>query len=331
MRELFLIITLFAVLLLLLLPMVGHHTDGENTESSAEEETSGLQTTIAESTPTTYPEEASDFLSDTDILVEVDCRDGVKSLTLDSYLCGILMAELPLSFADEAWKALAVAARSYVLYRMECGLPLSDDSTVCTAYLSDAEARNRFGDRYHDIFQKARQAVTETAHEVLLYDGEICCTVFHAMSYEKTEDASAVWGGEIPYLISVTTPEPRGLEGIYTSVTMDKDTFLSALSLSDLSLFRIRRTDSGRIMNMTFCADGKMIGFSGMDLRRIFSLRSTDFVFRETENDFVVFEVYGYGHGVGMSQWGAHIMAEEGWDYRQILYHYYPNTVCAVM
>ena len=337
MRELLLIFTLFAVLLLVLLPAVGRHI--RNTNGAAELQHEDMTNvfdmetadTLCESTPsdTIYPMKQP--LYGEEQVLEVVCRDGVHTLTLEAYLRGILMAELPYSFSDEAWKALAVAARSYVLYRLEHGLPLSDDSTVCTAYLSDKEAMERFGEQYPALRRKSEMAVRATARQVLMYDGEICCAVFHAMSYGRTEDAAVVWGSEIAYLSSVTTPEEKSLDGLCTSVTMDARVFLSSLSLDEISLYTTEKTESGRVECMTFCSSTDSVTLSGTELRRIFSLRSANFAFSKNEDGSVVFLVYGYGHGVGMSQWGAHLMAEAGYDYLQILLHYYQNAECVTI
>ncbi len=250
-------------------------------------------------------------------------RGFERELTLEEYVRCVLWAELPLSFSDEAWKAQAVAIRTYAVYHMENGLPLYDDSARCCAYYNDTAAQERFGNAFDAIKEKAVRAVSETAGELLYYDGEAACTVFHAMSYETTASAESVWGGVVPYLASVSTPEGERLEGMTVQYTFDEKTLCRLLGTACALPLQVSRDANGRIGTVV-TADGSR--FSGTAFRSALHLRSTMISVNMQDGDSLLLSVKGYGHGVGMSQWGAHLMAENGESYKGILAHYYPGT-----
>ena len=264
-------------------------------------------------------------------------RDGDRLLELstEDYLCGVLAAEMPASFPEEALKAQAVAARSYLLSRASSGrhpdAAICADPGCCQAWLGEEALRERWGADYDANAAKIRAAVEATAGELLCYEGQPILAAFHSSSDAATEDSAAVWGAQ-PYLVSVSSPETEADVPGYRSElrcwpTDLRDTLLSLRPEADFSgpiggwIGEILRDESGRV------AEAELGGvfFSGPELRQLFSLRSTAFTL-SLEDGIFVFSVTGHGHGVGMSQYGAKVLAERGADYREILAHYYPGT-----
>lgn len=259
------------------------------------------------------------------LLPDGDCSE----LSEEDYLTGVLAGEMPASFPPEALKAQAVAARSYAR-RLSTG-SRHPDAALCTRgeccqhYLSEAEQRELWGADY-DLYAAAlRAAVRATEGEILRYEGEPIEACFHASSPVCTENSEAVWGQSVPYLVSVSSPEtaetvPRFL----SSAELTAEELCAALALEPLpgcELGECRRDAAGRVETLELMG----CSFTGTELRQRLSLRSTAFT-AEYAAGLYRFTVSGSGHGVGMSQYGARILAEDGWDYAAILRHYYPGT-----
>lgn len=274
--------------------------------------------------PTSQPELSPviSFLSQKTVLFED--HGSQTEIALDAYVQRVLWAEVPASFSDEAWRALAVAIRTYAVYCYLHGLALSPDSTVCCAYLTEEDALVQFGDRYDQIYRKAVSAVQDTAGEVLLWDGTAACTMFHAMSYQNTASAESVLGNAVPYLVSVSTPEPQDTSGMITAAAFKEASLQTLLHVEQALPLTVEEDGEGRVQSV-MTADGHRI--SGTEFRQRLSLRSTNFkiVMQDASLGELSLQVFGYGHGVGMSQWGAEYMAQAGNSYGEILAHYYPG------
>jgi stage II sporulation protein D len=264
-------------------------------------------------------------------------HDGeVTEMALQEYLVGVVAGEMPASFPLEALKAQAVAARSYTLY---CAAshkhPEADvctDPGCCQAWQGEERLRESWGGDYEENLTRIRGAVEATEGEALSYQGEPVFAAFHSSSAGATEDCGAVWSPR-PYLISVESPETAGDVPGYVSTLrcapLDfRDVLLSAYPEADFSggaenwLGELRRDASGRVESVVLGG----VEIPGTALRGLFSLRSTAFTLAYTEDGFL-FTVTGYGHWVGMSQYGAMVLARDGADYAEILGHYYPGTV----
>ena len=245
-----------------------------------------------------------------------------------SFLIGVVMAEMPSYFHEEALRAQAIAARSYLLYREERGYHIYDYGSSSTAHFTEAEGREFFGEHYEDVLDTVTAAVDDTDGQVLYYDGRVCCAAYHAMSYTTTEDAEYVWGGDTPYLTAVPTPEPDTLAGMTTAYTFDEDALCRLLGVDAALPLTLSHTPAGRVQ-LAVTASGDT--FDGEDLRARLRLRSTAITVTQQNEDTVQLCVRGYGHGVGMSQYGADLYADMGWSYREILAHYYPGTVLGLM
>ena len=270
--------------------------------------------------------------------IRVLCGDEVVEMALEDYLVGVVAAEMPVSFPGEALKAQAVAARSYALYcaagHKHADAEVCTDPGCCQAWLSEDRLRENWGGDYAQNLALVRAAVEATAGETLRYKGEPIFAAFHSSSAGATEDSGAVWNPQ-PYLISVDSPETAGDVPGYISTLLCapidfRDVILSAYPEADFSgeaaawVGPLRRDASGRVESVELGG----VAVPGKALRQLFSLRSTAFTLSCTEKGFL-FTVTGYGHGVGMSQYGAAVMAREGADYRQILAHYYPGAELA--
>ena len=259
----------------------------------------------------------------------------IADTPLEDYLVGVVAAEMPADFEPEALKAQAVAARTYTLYCMRTGrhggADVCADYRCCQAWKSDAAMREGWGEAYEDKLARIRTAVEATSGEYLCYGGGAVFAAFHSSSAGFTEDCGAIWSG-LPYLVSVSSPEDAGTVPGFVSTAerspLDfRDTLLSVSPEADFSggpetwLGELRRDASGRVSEAVIGG----AAFSGVKLRELFALRSTAFDLAYTDGIFR-FTVTGFGHGVGMSQYGANVMAAQGADYRTILAHYYPGT-----
>lgn len=265
-------------------------------------------------------ESAEESLDET-MPLTVNIAGEDKTLTLREYLVGVVMGEMPASFSIEALKAQTVAARTYTLRRLEGGGTLSDDPGVCQAYTDPATAEEKWGEGWQENLEKILTAVEETDGQVLTYDGELISATYFSCSGGKTESAQAVWGGEVPYLISVESPGEEEASAFESVVTVPLEEFLAALEIDNPAVSAVTYTDGGGVDSITI--DGRTI--SGTDMRERFGLRST--LFRmETDRENVTFYVQGFGHRVGMSQYGAQAMAEAGSTYQEILRWYYTGV-----
>ena len=263
----------------------------------------------------------------------------LQQMDMQTYLLGVVRSEMPASFEEEALKAQAVAARTYILYKKLNGgsanHPEADacgDISCCQAYKTYEEAAADWGEDAAEFEAKIRRAVEETDGECILYEGLPVLAVFHSSSAGETLDAAAVWSAGLPYLQSVETPETSETVPNYQSTASFSASELKAilqkaLPEADLSqgpsnwFTNIRQQPGGAVTALA--VGGVEVG--GNDLRTILGLRSACFTIAFEEEN-VVFSVTGYGHGVGMSQYGANVLAAGGMNYRDILAWYYSGA-----
>lgn len=264
---------------------------------------------------------------------------AVETMTAAEYLRCVVRGEMPATFEPEALKAQAVAERTYLYYRMAAGAkenhPDADvctDSGCCTAWLSEADARAKWGGKFDQYEAKIDQAVADTDGQVVLYDGAPIMAVFHSSSAGVTAGSGDVWAAELPYLVSVKTPEsPDSVPNYYSVNTFTAEEFRSIFQKAhadaqlsgDTSgwIRDVLMTDTGRVASATVGG----VSVTGKELRSLYGLRSAAFTV-ETDADSVTFRVTGYGHGVGMSQYGANELAKEGKTWREILAWYYTGV-----
>ena len=270
--------------------------------------------------------------------VTVLTDSGEASLDMTEYLSGVVAAEMPASFETEALKAQAVAARSYTMYCTQSGKHgggICTDPGCCQAWLSDSRMRQRWGTGYEGYHKKILDAVRATEGEYLSYKGAPAQAVFHSSSASVTESSGNVWNG-VPYLVSVSSPEGTGDVPEYISYVLVSPEELknAVLSRHPEAVFpeeaeqwtgELRRDSGGRVESLTLGG----AELSGREIRSLFLLRSTAFELTYEDGSFL-FTVVGFGHGVGMSQYGANVMAQNNADYTSILAHYYPGTTLSV-
>lgn len=263
--------------------------------------------------------------------------DTVLEMDLGEYLVGVVRAEMPASFQPEALKAQAVAARTYTLYKLQTGgnhgdADICTDSTCCQAYIAEERARANWGEDADAYEKKVETAVSETDGQVILYGGVPILAVFHSSSAGLTRAAGEVWLNDLPYLQSVSSPEPSdAIPNYYSRVEFTAEDFRQKL-LADFPEADLSGSPEGWLKDAEVDSAGSVSTLSvggvtvkGSRLRTILGLRSACFTW-EAEGGNLVFFVTGYGHGVGMSQYGANAMAAEGADYQEILTHYYTGV-----
>lgn len=246
-------------------------------------------------------------------------ENEIKEIYIEEYVLGVLAAEMSDSREMEALKAQAVAIRTLAFYRMENekahegDAVLCTDSTCCQAWLDE-----EYSDKY-------KEAVKETEGIVIKYEGEYISSHYFACSGGYTEDAENVWGSSKPYLISVPSPGEAEYNEYYKAYQFTEKEFASLLNIKGASFRKISdvvRSASGRIITLKI----NNVEITGRELRTKLGLRSTNAYFSVDDDGRILISVFGYGHGVGMSQCGADVMAKSGADYIKILTYYYAGV-----
>ena len=276
---------------------------------------------------------------DSKATVRVLLKDGVtvETLSLADYLWRVVAAEMPATFAPEALRAQAVCARTYVAARKRTGVHSAKGADVCagsgccTAYLDPKDAEQRWGAYTEAYSAIIREAVSDTDGIILTWEGDPIQAVFFSSAAGSTEDAETVWGYAIPYLVHVESPEGDEVPGYHSTVSLTPQEVqaraLRAGLGADLSgppsawFQGLTRTAGGQVSALTLGG----IALSGNAARNLFSLRSASFTVSWDGSAFV-FSVTGYGHGVGMSQYGANALAEQGYSWQDIVFHYYTGV-----
>ena len=279
--------------------------------------------------------------TDNSYSIRVLLGEQVEEMTMGEYLQGVVRAEMPASFEQQALCAQAVAARTYTLYKMASGgnhgdtADICGDSTCCQAYTSKEAAAANWGDNAENYENKIENAVSITDGQTILYNGAPILAVFHSSSAGTTKNAGEVWTSDLPYLQSVDSPEGESVPNYYSRVELTqqefKELFLAAHPEADLSgpaegWIKDRKVTEGISVD-TVSIGGVTV--RGPEVRQIFSLRSASFE-TEVQDGKLVFFVTGFGHGVGMSQYGAEQMAKDGSDWKEIITHYYTGVTVAV-
>lgn len=267
------------------------------------------------------------FLDKENIIKIKTKEEKIEELNLEEYLIGVLAAEMPASFEIEALKAQAVASRSYAMYKLLHSE--NEDYNILTditnqVYINKEEMEEKWGDNYSLYLEKISKAVEDTNKEVMYYDNEIIESFYFAMSNGSTEDAQMVFQSDLPYIKSVSSSwDNETLNNFLVTKTLTKEEFCSSLNLENcqtINIDNINRSATHRIRTIKI----NNIEFKGTEIRTKLNLRSTDFEINIYGEEISI-TTKGYGHGVGMSQYGANGMAKEGYNYKEILNHYYNN------
>ncbi|SHH19595.1 stage II sporulation protein D [Tepidibacter thalassicus] len=266
-------------------------------------------------------------------------KDKVEIMDLEEYLYNVVASEMPATFNEEALKAQAIAARSYVFYRMENGgdkIPqhkgaiVCTDHTHCQEYLTIEQLKKAHGREWmRKLWPKVKKAVDDTRGMVLVYEGKTIQPLYHSTSGGRTENSEEVFSAKLPYLRSVDSPYEQGSPKLISNVKISKRDFINKFKDADIVLSGnikeeikvLSRTEGGSVKEIKI---GKKV-IRGRDVRKILNLNSSDFEIKINDN-YVNIITKGYGHGVGMSQWGANGMANKGYKYDEILKHYFKGV-----
>lgn len=324
---------LILLLLFFLLPFLIIHGDPLNGQDATPEATLPIDHTVVSPLPS--------GVLDTERTIQVKQKDGtVSTMNMGDYLWDVVAAEMPASFELEALKAQAVAARTYAMRKIghaPANHPDADvctDHTCCQAYITPKAAAENWGKNAAVYTAKIRSAVAGTDGIVGLYGGQLIDAVFFSSAAGKTVNAVEVWGNSVPYLTSVNSPEGAEVPNYHSTVSVPaadfKTKFLTAHTDAKLEgdpagwFGEVVHNSAGGVEKMTIGG----VPVSGGEVRTLFALRSTSFTL-SAKNDCVTFSVTGYGHGVGMSQYGANAMAQDGKSYEEILKWYYTGVTLA--
>lgn len=253
----------------------------------------------------------------------------VETLDADTYITGVVAAEMPALYEVEALKSQAVAAYTYACRKRAAAgdseYDLTDDPEKDQCYISAEKMQEKWGDNTKTYTEKITSAVKSVSGQYLSYDNAPALTVYHAVSSGRTESCKNVWGSALPYLVPVDSLGDRLEENYLYTTEFTKEQITEKLKgLCDITgdtadiFSQVKTTDSGRVTSITVCGTE----LTGAQIADALSLPSVNFNITAKDNAFAV-EVRGRGHGVGMSQYGADYMAKQGSNYKDILLHYY--------
>lgn len=275
-----------------------------------------------------YKEIELNYINVNYIRVKRLSTDTIETIPLESYIVGVLAGEMPIDFDLEALKAQAVASRSYALKRIEYNKDKDYDvvdSILNQVYLDEDYLKSAWGSNYVKNINKLRTAVNATLDEYLSYQDNVVDALFFSTSNGFTEDSNLIFNFDCAYLKSVDSPWDKDVSSAYlTTKIISLKEFYQKLNLpynKNLNIEVLKRSTTNRILLLKI--NNKE--FKGTDIYNLLSLRSTDFTI-ELLGDNIKIIMKGYGHGVGMSQYGALGMAKKGYTYKEILKHYYSNT-----
>lgn len=263
----------------------------------------------------------------------------IEELPLDEYLYGVVSSEMPASFEKEALKAQAVVARTYTLYKIintqskHGDADICDNSTCCQAWISKESRLAKWdSDKREEYWNKIVNCVNETKGKMVTYEEKPINAFFHSNSGGSTEAPINVWGGSgYPYLQSVQTAGEDAYSQYSSNVTISKKEFEATIKevhnnfeidFSKEKCIEVKEYTEGNRVKVIQVGN---LSLSGVEMRTLFGLRSANFKIT-IQNEDIIFEVIGYGHGVGMSQTGADSLAKQGKNYEEIIHHFYTGV-----
>ena len=260
------------------------------------------------------------------INVKDTTKNTIEKLNLEDYIIGVVAAEMPASFNEEALKAQAIASRTYAVYKMENSNQEYDVVTDVSnqSYITIDEMKNKWKSEFDKYYNKIKNAVDKTRGEVMYYNNNIVEAYYFAMSNGYTENANLVFSEDRDYLQSVESIyDNENLKNFEVTKVFKKSDVCTKLNINceSIEINNIERSNTGRVNTINI--NNKK--FKGTEVRKLLGLRSTDFTI-SIDNDVVSITTKGYGHGVGMSQYGANGMANNGYSFDEILKYYYKNV-----
>lgn len=270
------------------------------------------------------------FAENLEISVLLHAEDKVVNLSLEEYCVGVLAGEMPASFESEALKAQAMAARTFTVRQYLAMGKHDGKAAVCTdyhccqAWQSDEALREKWGEHYEENLTKIRRAVADTEGMIITYENEPISAVYHSTCGDKTENAGDYWQSDVPYLKSVACGYDGDAPKLHTEAFFSYGDLAKRLGVREeavAAMAPIAYSDSGRVKDV---AVGEK-HMSGVDLREQLQLASTNFTIEKKEGG-IAFQVQGYGHGVGLCQYGANGMAKAGFTGEEIVKRYYTGV-----
>ncbi|PLS17750.1 stage II sporulation protein D [Bacillus sp. M6-12] len=273
--------------------------------------------------------------SSVEVSVYRSAKKQIQKLPLETYVAGVVSAEMPADFEIEALKAQALTARTYIVNQLthKDGVALPEgadvtDTEMHQVFNSEKELKKVWGSDYSWKIKKIHQAVAETAGQIITYDGTPITATFFSTSNGYTENSEAYWEHAYPYLTSVSSPWDKNSPKFYDKKVISIREFEAKLG--------VKLSNSETVGTITERTPGKRVGtvkingkkWSGKEIREALGLKSADFDW-ERKGDQIVISTKGFGHGVGMSQYGANGMAKEGRTYQEIVKHYYKGVEVA--
>ena len=268
------------------------------------------------------------FINNDYIRVKRVSKNKIEEVPFEEYIVGVVSAEMPISFETEALKAQAVAARTYALKRMIDNKDKEYDIVDTVAnqvYYDNEELKNRWKEKYEENINKIKKVIIDTKSEYLAYNNEIIDAFFFSTSVGKTENSEEVFVEKLPYLRSVESNWDANTSPVFTEKKVfNLNSFYNLLGIKynqKLNIEVLKTTSTGRIKKIKI--NGTVL--TGSEVASKLNLRSSFFNI-EKNNNSIVITTRGYGHGVGMSQYGANGMAKEGYTYDQIVKHYYQGV-----
>lgn len=268
-----------------------------------------------------------EFVSNTFVRVLDKSTGEVNNIPLEEYIHGVVAGEMPASFNAEALKAQAVASRSYVLKKMQENRNNTYDvvNTIQNqVYLTDEVLKGKWGNNYDNYNNKIKEAVATTKGEYIAYEGNVIDALFFSTSNGKTENSEEVFQNALPYLRSVDSSWDVISPAFNSSKEISLADFYTKLSLpynEKLNVEILSTTQSGALKQLRING----VVFESYTVRDKIGLKSTSFNISQNGTN-IIFTTKGYGHGVGMSQYGAEGMAQQGYNYTDIIKHYYQGV-----
>lgn len=283
----------------------------------------------------TYPEKSEFFVEpdkiieedipvEKDFSIKINYNGEVSDILLEDYVLGVVACEMPASFNVEALKAMAVAARTFALYKINNNKNyVMKTTTSDQCFISVDKMKKNWGSSFDKNYLKVKQAILETKNQYMTYNDEIIISFYFSISNGYTENCENVFSQKLDYLVSVDSTWDSKYQYKEKTVKYSVNEFLKNLDIKDNSIKNIQiiRSDTGRV-NYIYVNGVK---YKGSKFRSLLKLRSTDVEITH-DKDYVYIKTKGYGHGVGMSQYGANSMANSGSKYDEILKHYYSGV-----
>lgn len=255
--------------------------------------------------------------------INVYKTSNLDEAKLENYVIGVVAAEMPATFSIESLKAQAVASRTFA-YKKIVNSKLNYDNLTSDkgqAYISLDEMRKKWNNNFDDYYNKIAQAVLSTRGEIITFNNEVINAYYFSLSNGKTEDSSQVFG-EAKYLVSVDSPWDTENSSYNKTVFISLNDFKNKLGIDgNIEINNINRSNTNHVQSIVI--NNKT--YDGIKFRKLFNLRSTDFEI-EVNEDKIIVNTKGYGHGVGMSQHGANSLAKEGKKYDEIIKYYYQGV-----